>query len=163
MKERQFKLDLQRFARQKNAKRQHFVSAYKAGEEAPKAKGETWLKLAKWISTADDDTDEETDDTGFYDGDGTPETTVVSIKVAYKFEGYHDPEDPAQALIADLKLLVDEGRKVWFKVVSANEKKTWIGRATVTEIVAGGGEATEYETFTCTISYDNIPEETVTP
>lgn len=31
-----------------------------------------WATLAKFISSVSDETDEETDDTGFYDGDGTP-------------------------------------------------------------------------------------------
>lgn len=156
-----FSLELQRFARSKNALRGHFIQAFTPGTPtAPKAADATWLELAKWIATVDDDTDEETDDTGFYDGDGTPEKTVVSVSKGYSFEGFYDPEDKAQALVSDMQLKIGDGRKVWHKVVSADGTKTWIGLATVTDIVTGSGDATEFEAFECTITFNQIPEET---
>ena len=160
---KKIKFDLQRFARMKNALRGHFIAPYVPGEDAPAAEGETWKELAKWIETVDDDSDEETDDTGFYDGDGTPEKTVVSVAIGYGFEGYYDPEDEAQAMVAAMKLKIGDGRKCWHKVVSADGKKTWVGLATVSDIVAGGGDATEFETFSCTITYNTLPTETTTP
>ena len=61
-----FSMELQRFARNKNALRGHFIAPFvPATPTAPKAEGETWLELAKWIATVDGDTDEGTDDTGF--------------------------------------------------------------------------------------------------
>lgn len=155
------KMDLQTFARSKNAKREHYISEYTPGQEtAPNATGEDWLRLAKYISSIGDDTDEQTDDTGFYDGDGTPETTVTSVAGAYSPEGFYDPEDKAQALVAKKKYQIGEGRKVWHKVVMTNGD-TYIGRATVTDIIAGAGDATEYEDFSCTITFDRIPD--ITP
>lgn len=144
-------------ARSKNALRGHFVAPY--DPQAPDTPPTEWLELAKWISTIGDDTNEETEDEAFYDGDGTPETTVVSVAGAYTPEGYYDPEDPAQALIASLKYKTGDGRKIWHRVVSADGKKEWVGRATVTNIVAGAGDAQSYETFSCTITFDQIPEE----
>lgn len=144
-------------ARSKNALRGHFVAPY--DPQAPDTPPTEWLELAKWISTIGDDTNEETEDEAFYDGDGTPETTVVSVAGAYTPEGYYDPEDPAQALIASLKYKTGDGRKIWHRVVSADGKKEWVGRATVTNIVAGAGDAQAYETFSCTITFDQIPEE----
>lgn len=144
-------------ARMKNALRKHFVQEYTPGQEEP---GTVWLELAKYISTIGDDTQEETEDEAYYDGDGTPETTVISVAGAYTPEGHFDPEDPAQALIASLKYKTGEGRKIWHKVVSADGNKEWVGRATVTAIVAGSGDASAYETFSCNIRFDSIPEET---
>lgn len=144
-------------ARKKNALRGHFVQAYVPGEEV----GTAWLELAKWISTIGDDTQETTEETAYYSGDGTPETEVVSVAGAYTPEGTFDPEDPAQALIAGLKYKTGDGRKIWHRVVSADGKKEWVGRATVTSIVAGAGDASAYETFSCNIRFDSIPEETV--
>uniref|UniRef100_UPI003D815905 phage tail tube protein n=1 Tax=Lederbergia lenta TaxID=1467 RepID=UPI003D815905 len=141
----------------KNALRGHFVQKYTPGEDAP---GEEWLELAHQISTIGDDTQEETEDTAFYDGDGTPETTVISVAGAYTPEGYYDSSDPAQALIAGLKYKTGDGRKVWHRVVSSDGKKEWVGRATVSAIVAGAGDASAYETFSCNIRFDRIPEET---
>ena len=143
-------------ARNKNALRGHFVQAYTPGQETP---GTEWLELAKYISAINDDTQEETEDTAFYDGDGTPETNVVSVAGAYTVEGFYDPEDPAQALIASLKYKTGDGRKIWHRVVSADGKKEWVGRATVSAIVAGSGEASAYEAFSCNIRFDRIPEE----
>lgn len=93
-------------------------------------------------------------------GDGTPETDVISVAGAYTPEGFYDPEDPAQKLIADMKYKTGDGRKIWHKVVSADESKEWVGRATVSAIVAGAGDASAYETFSCNIRFDRIPEET---
>ncbi len=145
-------------ARLKNAIRGHFIAPYVLGEEAPTE----WMELAKWISNVSDDTDEQTDDTGFYDGDGTPETTVTGVSGAYSFEGFYDPEDPAQAHIANMKYKVGDERKVWHKIVSSDGKKMWVGVATVSAPIAGSGDATEFEDFSCTISYNQIPKETVT-
>lgn len=145
-------------AREKNALRGHFVQAYVPGGEAAT---EDWLELAKYISSISDDTSEETEDTAFYDGDGTPETSVISVAGAYSIEGQYDPTDAAQELIANMKYKTGEGRKVHHKIVSAVGTKQWIGRATVTGIVAGSGDASAYETFSCNIRFDSIPKESV--
>lgn len=141
----------------KNALRGHFIQEYTPGQEEPDTE---WLELAASIATIGDDTQEETEDEAFYDGDGTPETTVISVAGAYTPEGYYDSSDPAQALIAGLKYKTGDGRKIWHKVVSSDGKKEWVGRATVSAIVAGAGDASAYETFSCNIRFDSIPEET---
>lgn len=143
--------------RQKNALRGHFVAPYNGGTEPT---GESaWLELAKWITDVSDDTDEKTEDQAFYDGDGTEETSVISVKGAYTFEGTYDPEDPAQALIAAMKYKTGDERKVWHKVVQSDKKKQFVGVATVTEIKAGSGAAADYEAFGCKISYNATPKE----
>lgn len=144
-------------ARNKNALRGHFVAEY--DPLTPDAPPTEWLELAKWISAIGDETEEETENTAYYDGDGTPETDIISVAGAYTAEGFYDPEDPAQALIAGLKYKTGDGRKIWHKVVSADGTKEWVGRATVSAIVAGAGDASAYETFSCTIRFDRIPEE----
>lgn len=144
-------------ARLKNVERKHFVQAYKPGTEEP---GEDWLPLAHLISNIGDDTQEGTEEEAFYDGDGTPETTVTSIAQAYTPEGYYDSDDPAQELIAGLKFKTGDGRKLWHRVVRSDGKMEWVGRATATAIIAGAGEASAYEEFSCNIRYDQIPEQT---
>lgn len=146
--------------RSKNALRGHFVQAYVPGEEVP---GEEWLEVGKYIETIEADNNEETEEMGFYDGDGTPEMDVVSVAVGYSLSGFYDPEDPAQQLIADLEFATGEGRKIWHKRVNAQKTKEWTGKATVSEIVVGGGDATAYEAFECNIRWDRKPEvETIT-
>ena len=144
--------------RQKNALRGHFVAPYNNGTEPT---GEsTWLELAKWITDVSGDKDEKTEDQAFYDGDGTEETSVISVKGAYTFEGTYDPADPAQALIAAMKYKTGDERKVWHKVVQSDKKKQFVGIATVSDIKAGSGAAADYEAFGCKISYNATPKET---
>ena len=138
--------------RQKNALRGHFVAPYNGGTEP--STSETW------ISDVSDDTDEKTDDQAYYDGDGVEETTVISVKGAYTFEGTYDPDDKAQALIAGMKYKTGDDRKLWHKVVSSDNKKQWVGVATATEIKAGSGAASDYEAFGCKLSYNSTPKET---
>lgn len=144
-------------ARLKNALRGHFVAPMDPKDATKTPAEEKWLELARGITSIGDDTDEETDDTGFYDGDGNPETTVTSVTGAYSPEGYYDPEDPAQELIAGMKYKIGSERNLWHKVISSDGKTQTIGPATVTDIIAGAGDATEYEDFSCTIKYNKIP------
>lgn len=145
--------------RKKNALRGHFVQAYVPGVDTPVEAD--WVELAKLISAINDDTQEETEDQAFYDGDGTPETSVTSVAGAYSVEGQYDPTDEAQQLIADMKYKVGDGRKVYHKVVASDGTKEWVARATVTGIVAGSGDASAYEEFSCNIRFDSIPTEGV--
>lgn len=139
-------------ARKKNAIRQHWVAAVPVGAAEAEYK-----QLAAWITDVSDDTAEGVEETAFYDGDGTPTSDVVSVAMAYTFTGFYDPDNPAQALIADLRLKTGEDRKIMHKVIESNGEKEFIGKATVTDIVAGSGAAEDYEEFSCTIKYDEIP------
>lgn len=145
-------------ARLKNALRKHYVAEWTDNNTEPTASD--YKLLAKYIKTVNDETDENTNDDAFYDGDGTPETTIVSVAAGYAFEGQYDPEDDAQKLIAGKKYKTGDDRKVWFKVVSSDGKKQWTGAATVTGIKAGDGDAGEYEGFECTIKWNTLPKET---
>lgn len=149
-------------ARLKNALRVHEIGIFNPA--TPTTEPTAWLKLAKYIETVNDESDEDTDDTGYYDGDGTPEETVLSVVGGFSFEGLYDAEDKAQALIASMKYKIGDDRRIWFRVTSADKKKTWTEVANVSEIKAGDGDATEYEAFECTIKWIRQPKEAaVTP
>lgn len=149
-------------ARLKNALRVHEIGVFDPTK--PTTEPTAWLKLAKYIETVNDESDEDTDDTGYYDGDGTPEETVLSVVGGFSFEGLYDAEDKAQALIASMKYKIGDDRRVWFRVTSADKKKKWTQVANVSEIKAGDGDATEYEAFECTIKWIKQPvEAAVTP
>ncbi|MDT2860945.1 phage tail tube protein [Lactococcus lactis] len=148
--------------RLKNALRGHFIAPVPTTGAEPA--DSDYLELAKWISGVTDDTNEETDDTGFYDGDGTKETTVTGVSGAYTFDGFYDSEDPAQALVAAKKYKIGDDRKLWHKIVSADGKKQWTGLATVSDIKAGDGDATDYEAFGCKLTFNQLPKEkAITP
>lgn len=143
--------------RKKNALRKHEVQEYVPGAEPESSE---WLTLSKWISDISDDSNEETEDQAYYDGDGTPETDVISVALGYSVEGTYDPENEAQELIAQKRFKLGQGRKLWHRVTRADGKEQYSGRATVSAIVAGSGEASAYEAFGCTITYDQIPKVT---
>lgn len=146
-------------ARQKNAKRQHFIAPLDQGTPDTVPADEVFLRLAKYIETIDDDTDEETDDTGYYDGDGTTEETVTSVSGSYSVSGTYDAEDKAQALIASIRYEIGDGRRVWHRVVESNGKKSFTQVANVSGIKAGSGDATSYEEFECTLKWIKKPIE----
>ena len=143
----------------KNAKRKHYVAPWSADNAATEPTGDAWKWLADGVTTAEVENDEETDDTAYYNGDGTPETVVKSVKYGFSFEGDYIKEDEAQAIIAGMRFKIGDGRKLWFKVVDADGKKQYVGVATASGIKIGGGEASEFEGFECTISWNSAPKE----
>lgn len=147
-------------ARQKNAQRKHFVAPFDPKTPDTVPADEAFLRLAKYIETIDDDTDEETDDTGYYDGDGSVEETVTSVSGAYTASGSYDPDDPAQALIASKKYEIGDDRRIWHRVVESNGKKTFTQVANLSGIKAGSGDATGYEEFEVKMKWIKKPIET---
>lgn len=143
-------------ARYKNALRGHFIAPVTDPKVEPEKS--TYLELAKWIEDIADDTDEATTSVAYYDGDGTEETTVTSVKGSYTFKGTYDKEDPAMKHIAGLKYKLGNERLVWHKIVDADSKNQAVGIATVSDIKAGSGAAAEYEEFSCKISYNSLPK-----
>ena len=143
-------------ARKKNALTKYFVGPWTDDTST------ATQRLAKWISSVTDDSDESTEDSAFYDGDGTPESDVVSVKKSYSFEGMYDETDPAMKYIASLEFETGEGRNIAFKQ-ERTDGSILEGRATVTEIKVTGGEASEYATFGCSISWDSKPKITPAP
>lgn len=143
-------------ARYKNALRGHFIAPVTDPKVEPEKSA--YLELAKWIEDIADDTDEATTSVAYYDGDGTEETTVTSVKGSYTFKGTYDKEDPAMKHIADLKYKLGNERLVWHKIVDADGKNQAVGIATVSDIKAGSGAAAEYEEFSCKISYNSLPK-----
>ncbi|MBS5358039.1 phage tail protein [Streptococcus parasanguinis] len=143
-------------ARYKNALRGHFIAPVTDPKVEPEKS--TYLELAKWIEDIADDTDEATTSVAYYDGDGTEETTVTSVKGSYTFKGTYDKEDPAMKHIAGLKYKLGNERLVWHKIVDADGKNQAVGIATVSDIKAGSGAAAEYEEFSCKISYNSLPK-----
>lgn len=143
----------------KNAKRKHFVALWSAENAATEPTGDAWKWLADGVTTAEAENDEETDDIAYYNGDGTKKTVVTSVKNGYSFEGDYIKEDEAQAIVAAMRFKTGDDRNVWFKVVDADGKTQYVGVATVSGIKIGGGEASEYEAFEATISWNAAPKQ----
>lgn len=143
-------------ARKKNALRKHFVAPYVEGEEEPKE----LLRLGVNIATIEDDSEESTESAGDYAGDGNEVEVLTGRSEKWKVDGTYDPTDPAQKLIAGMKRTnTDSERLIWHKI-EENDGSIVIGVAKALEIVAGGGDATEYETFSCSLAYTATPKVT---
>ena len=138
--------------RKKNALTQHFIARMPKNGEEPE-----YYRLANWISNIEPSAEEETEDIAYYDGDGTPTTEVLTVKMSWSVEGTYDDEDPAHRLIRELEFETGEGRKIMYKQVRPNGD-VLEGPATVTEPITTGGEASAYEPLSCTITWDRKPE-----
>ena len=145
--------------RHKNAERQHLIAPYVDSTKTP----EEFLPLALYITNIEASNTEESEAIAYYHGDGTPEQEVLSIAKGYNVTGERYYGDPAQDLIAEMEGELGAGRKLWHKVIRADKEAEFVGVATVTEIVAEGGEAGANEAFSCTITYDQYPEKTEVP
>src|SRR5699024_4502069 len=112
--------------------------------------------LSKWIHTFAPSNEEETDEQAYYDGDGTLETDVVSVKLTYAFEGFYLEGDPAHDYLREIETKKGEARKIMYKQVRQNGD-VLEGPATVTDLVTTGGPAAEYEPLRGTIGWDREP------
>jgi hypothetical protein len=137
-------------SRLKNAQTGYFVAPLvETGEPQ-------YMELARFIQTVNDDSEENAEDIGYYDGDGTPEKDVVSIAEKYSFQGFYDDTDPAMRFIRGLKRKVGAERQIMFKKVESFGDVVK-GVATVLDIKFTGGEATGYPAFSCTIAFNKMP------
>ena len=139
-------------ARKKNALTEHYIAPMPANGQEPE-----YMRIAKWISNIEPSAEEETEEQAYYDGDGTPETDVISVRMTWSFEGVYDDEDPAHKFIRSLEFETGEGRKVMYKQVR-QDGTVLEGPATVTEPITTGGEASAYEQFSFTIAWDRKPD-----
>ena len=123
----------------------------------------SWLPLAKFISTVEPEANDETEEYAWYDGDGTLTTEVTSARPSYSVEGQRFYGDEAQDLIASKEYETGDDRYIAFQKIDPNGD-TFTGKATVSDIVTGGGEAQEHGAFSCTITWAEKPElKKVTP
>ena len=142
----------------KNAKRKHFVGPYDKENPTVAPLADAFMWLAKGITESAPNNDEETDDSAYFDGDGTPTTNVISKKRGRTFEGEREIGDKAQDFIADLEDKLGEDLYVWYKEITPDGKTQYEGVATVSGIEIGDGEASEYESFKCDITWNSIPK-----
>lgn len=139
-------------ARFKNALTQYEVAKLVDGDISTA----TYSPLAKFISNVEPEANDETEDFAWYDGDGSLSTEVISARPSYAVEGQRFYGDKAQDLIASLEYETGEARYIAFKKTDPNGD-TFTGKATVTDIVTGGGGAQEHGTFSCTITWAGKP------
>ncbi|MBO0427318.1 MULTISPECIES: phage tail tube protein [unclassified Enterococcus] len=147
-------------ARKKNALRQHFVAEFDPTKPDTKPIEGAYKKFGRYVTSIEDDGDVQTEDYSDYDGDGSISTDVTGVTEKWNFSGYWDPDQEAQQLVKSKKRAKGDDRKVWHKVIET-DGTTIEGVGTLSEkIVAGSGEASDYEEFSCAITFDTTPSVT---
>lgn len=142
----------------KNALRKHYVGPYKEVTPDTPPTSEEYLWLAKGLKSSSPENNEETDDSAYFDGDGTKEEIVVSKTRGRTFEGHRDYSDKAQNFVADKEDEVGDDLVVWYKEVSSDGKTQKEGLARLSEIEIGDGEASELETIKFKIVWTRKPK-----
>lgn len=138
----------------KNVTTEHYIAELPENGSEP-----NYLRLAKGILEVGSENDEETEEFAYYDGDGTPETEVLSIKKNMPFEGHFVASDPAQQLIEEKEFATGDDRKIMYKQVRS-DGKTLEGEATLQDVNVTGGPAEEYRPINGTISWNRVPDVT---
>lgn len=145
-------------AKNKNALRKHYIGPSKeATPDTPPTAAE-YLWLAKGLKTSSPENDEETDDSAYFDGDGTKEEMVISKRRGRTFEGHRDYSDKAQNFVAEKEDEVGDDLVVWYKEVSSDGKTQKEGLARLSEIEIGDGEASELETIKFKVVWTRKPK-----
>ncbi|HET1253531.1 TPA: phage tail protein [Streptococcus pneumoniae] len=142
----------------KNAQRKHYIGPHKEATPETPPTAEEYLWLAKGLKTSSPENNEETDDSAYFDGDGTKEEMVISKKRGRTFEGHRDYSDKAQNFVADKEDEVGDDLVVWYKEVSSDGKTQKEGLARLSEIEIGDGEASELETIKFKIVWTRKPK-----
>ncbi|HEW4860173.1 TPA: phage tail protein [Streptococcus pneumoniae] len=142
----------------KNALRKHYIGPCKEATPDTPPTAEEYLWLAKGLKTSSPENNEETDDSAYFDGDGTKEKMVISKTRGRTFEGHRDYSDKAQNFVADKEDEVGDDLVVWYKEVSSDGKTQKEGLARLSEIEIGDGEASELETIKFKIVWTRKPK-----
>lgn len=141
----------------KNAKRKHYLAPVDPTDQTKVPETDAWLWIAAGIKESAPENDEETDDSGYFDGDGTPDEIVTSKKRGRSFEGHRHYGDAAQDYVAGKEDETGDDLLVWYKEVTADGKIQKMGLARLSEIEIGDGEATELETISFKVVWITKP------
>lgn len=144
-------------AKKKNALRKHYIAPFNPEEPTTVPQKDAFMWVAKGIKESSPENNEETDDSGYFDGDGTPDEIVTSKKRGRSFEGHREYGDKAQDYIASKEDDTGDDLLVWYKEVTADNKIEKVGPARLSEIEIGDGEATEIETIAFKIVWIQKP------
>lgn len=125
-------------------------------DTTPDADASRWDRIGAGISSFEPDGNEEIDQTGYLDGEGLASSEVTGGQLVVSFEGNRKVGDPAQDFIAGLALQYGAARKTTARQISPNGD-TIEGQVTVANIVTGGGDANEKETFSFELHFNGRP------
>ncbi|EUJ51797.1 phage tail tube protein [Paenilisteria rocourtiae] len=135
---------------------------YEIAELVESIESAEWLPLAGGIQEIKPSSEEEVDETAYYDGGGSKTKDVTGVSESYDVSGHRKYGDKAQDLIAGMFRKTGDNRKLYFKVKQV-DGVTAQGIATASEIIPFGGAAETKGEFSVKISFDETPEEVAAP
>lgn len=103
----------------------------------------TWLRLAAGISSFEPDTNEETSQDHYLDGDGFAETDVTGGQLIIAFEGHRLTGDAAQDFIFSKQLVFGDARKTVFRWTLPDGTTQYEYPCTIAGIKGSSGAAGE--------------------
>lgn len=97
-------------------------------------------EIAAGITTVEFGNNEETDQSRYYDGDGSAETDIIGNQLVLTFSGHRLYGDPAQDFIMDKLTKIGANRRTDFNWTQPSGEK-FEGNCTIANIQPGGGDA----------------------
>ena len=117
--------------------------------------GGNWGRLATKIQTITPSANETTNNNSYYDGEGFGSTEVTGKRYQLACSGQRYVGNPAQDYIASKQFAI--GQALHCRVIWVQNGQAIVSEATLTNIVATGGEASANQTFSCTIEFNGKP------
>ena len=114
-----------------------------------------WGRLATKIQTITPSANETTNNNSYYDGEGFGSTEVTGKRYQLACSGQRYVGNPAQDYIASKQFAI--GQALHCRVIWVQNGQAIVSEATLTNIVATGGEASANQTFSCTIEFNGKP------
>lgn len=138
------------------------MTEYEVAEMVESIESAEWMPLAGGIQEIKPSSEEEVDETAYFDGGGSKTKDVTSVSESYDVSGHRKYGDKAQDFIAGMFRKTGDKRKLYFRVKQI-DGVTAMGAATASEITPHGGAAEAKGDFNVKISFDETPEEVTTP
>ena len=114
-----------------------------------------WGRLATKSQTITPSANETTNNNSYYDGEGFGSTEVTGKRYQLACSGQRYVGNPAQDYIASKQFAI--GQALHCRVIWVQNGQAIVSEATLTNIVATGGEASANQTFSCTIEFNGKP------
>lgn len=122
----------------------------------------TWVVLAKGIMTAEPSTNEEIDQTVYFDSSGFKESDVTGMQLVQSFTGHRYYGDEAQDYIFSKMLELGAARRTTFRYTEP-DGGVYTGSITIANIQPPSGDAGAKGEIAFEIHYNGKPEYTVPP
>lgn len=122
----------------------------------------TWAVVAKGFNNAEPQTNEEIDQTKYFDGSGFGESDVIGAQLVLALSGHRYYGDEAQDYIFGKLLELGPKRRTKFRWTQP-DGTVYEGPCTIANIEPGSGEAGAKAEVSCEIHFNGKPTKTTTP